>query len=308
MAGVDLTDADVAALPRQLAAIPDGSTRSVVWSALLDAVALASIDPRTVLALLDPAWVAETSTAILERVGDQAAHRLIPKFLPEREQEAARQRLAAAATRVLEAVEPESSRALVAAQLLATTTADEGLLRRWLAGDALPPGLVGDPDFRWLVLGNLGRRGLLDETELEQATVADSTMQGRLAALGVRASLPSAEAKAWAWAQLTERSGRSNHELTALATAFWSTTDPDLVRAYVPRFFEEVPRLGEWVGEDALARVIRLGYPRVIEDATARLGSAALERTDLSAAVARNLLDGAHALGEALRSRQRYAP
>jgi len=307
-AGVDLTDADVAALPRQLAAIPDGGTRGVVWSALLDAVALASIDPRTVLALLDPAWVAETSTAILERVGDEAAHRLIPKFLPEREQEAARQRLAAAATRVLEAAEPESTRALVAAQLLATTTADEGLLRRWLTGDALPPGLAGDTDFRWLVLGNLGRRGLLDETELEQATVADSTMQGRLAALGVRASLPSAEAKAWAWAQLTERSGRSNHELTALATAFWSATDPDLVRAYVPRFFEEVPRLGEWVGEDALARVIRLGYPRVIEDATARLGSAALERTDLSAAVARNLLDGAHALGEALRSRQRYAP
>lgn len=271
-AGVDLTDADVAALRRQLAAIPDGSTRGVVWSALLDAVALASIDPRTVLALLDPAWVAETSTAILERAGDEAAHRLIPKFLPEREQEAARQRLAAAATRVLEAAEPESTGALVAAQILATTTADEGPLRRWLTGNEMPRGLAGDTDFRWLVLGNLGRRGLLDETELEQATVADSTMPGRLAALGVRASLPSAEAKAWAWAQLTERSGRSNHELTVLATAFWSATDPDLVRAYVPRFFEEVPRLGEWVGEDALARVIRLGCPRVIEDATARLG------------------------------------
>ncbi len=68
-----------------------------------------------------------------------------------------------------------------------------------------------------------------------------------------------------------------------------------------------MPRLVEWVGEDALARVIRLGYPRVIEDATAQLGAAALERTDLSAAVSRNLLDGAHALGEALTSRQRWA-
>jgi len=306
-AGVDLTEADVAALPSQLAQIPEAGARGVVWSALIDGVSRATLDPRTVLALMEPAWVRETSSSILERVGDEAVRRLVPRFLPEAEHEPARRRLAAAAAGLLDAAEPESTRALVGAQVLAATTADERLLRRWLAGKALPAGLAGDPDFRWLVLGNLGRRGLLDDAELERASVDDPTMQGRLAALGVRASLPAAEAKAWAWSQLAEPSGRSNHELTALVTGFWSAPDLDLVRPYVPRFFEEVPRLVEWVGEDALARVIRLGYPRVIEDATAQLGAAALERTDLSAAVSRNLLDGAHALGEALTSRQRWA-
>jgi len=306
-AGVDLSEADVAALPEQLAAIPEAGARAVVWAALIDGVSRARLDPRTVLTIMDRSWVGETSSAILERVGDEAAHRVIPQFLPETEHEAARQRLAGSAARLLDAADPQSSRALVGAQVLAGTTSDEALLRRWSAGQGLPAGLAGDTDFRWLVLGNLARRGLFDDAELERASAEDSTMQGRLAALRVRASLPSPESKAWAWSQLTGRSGRSNHELTALITGFWFASDLDLVRPYVPRFFDEVPELVGWVGEDALARVIRLGYPRVVEDETARLGAAALERTDLSPAVSRNLLDGAHVLGEALTSRKRYA-
>jgi len=306
-AGVDLRVAEVAVLPSQLAQIPEAGARGVVWAALIDGVSRATLDPRTVLTLMDSAWVGETSSSILERVGDEAVRRLIPRFLPEAEHEPARQRLAAAATRLLDAAGPKSTAALVGAQVLAATTADEGLLRRWLTGRSLPAGLAGDADFRWLVLGNLGRRGLLAEAELERASDEDSTMQGRLAALGVRASLPLASAKAWAWSQLTEPSGRSNHELTALVTGFWATPDLALVRPYVPRFFEEVPGLVAWVGDDALARVMRLGYPCVVEAATAQLGAAALERTDLSAAVSRNLLDGAHALGEAITSRRWYA-
>ena len=85
------------------------------------------------------------------------------------------------------------------------------------------------------------------------------------------------------------------------------TPDLDLVRPYVARFFDEVPALIGWVGEDALARVVKLGYPRVVETATAQLGAGALARTDLTPAITRNLLDGAWALGEALSSRRRWA-
>jgi aminopeptidase N len=77
------------------------------------------------------------------------------------------------------------------------------------------------------------------------------------------------------------------------------------VRPYAARFFTDVPRLRQWMGEDALARVVRFGFPRVVERATLVAAEAALAG-DLSPATRRNVVDGAAALGEALRSRERF--
>ncbi|MDQ6949703.1 MAG: ERAP1-like C-terminal domain-containing protein, partial [Actinomycetota bacterium] len=132
------------------------------------------------------------------------------------------------------------------------------------------------------------------------------TFAGRIAALHARAAVPTPEAKAWAWAEITlPGSGRSNHELVALLDGMWAAGGPDLLRPYARRFFEEVPRLSEWVGEDALARVVRFGFPRVVERATLERAEAAL-RGDLSPATRRNVVDGASALLEALVSRERF--
>jgi len=306
-AGVDLSQAVLDALPDQLAALPDAVARTVVWGALIDGVARGSLDPRTVLDLVDPGWTRETSSAIVERVADEVTRRLIPDFLPEAEHDEAWLRLSGAATRLLDVAEAGSSRALVAARTIAAVTDDEHLLRRWAAGEGLPAGLSGDTDFRWDVVANLARRGLLDEAGIETVEAQDRTISGQATALRVRATLPTPGAKSWAWGQLTRRTDRSNHELNALAAGFWVTPDLELVRPYVARFFAEVPALIGWLGEDALARVVKLGYPRVVETATAELGAAALTRTDLTPAVSRNLLDGAWALGEALASRERWA-
>jgi aminopeptidase N len=193
--------------------------------------------------------------------------------------------------------------------VVAECSGDVALLQRWLDGDGVPSDLASDTDFRWLLVGNLARRGLLDDTTLDQAEAADPTFGGRLAALQARASRPDAAAKRWAWSQVVEESSsRSNHELVALLQGFWVAPDLDLVRPYVNRFFAEVPRLSAWVGDDALARVVRFGFPRVVERATLSLADEALGRANLSPAARRNIVDGASALGEAVVSRERYAP
>ena len=96
-------------------------------------------------------------------------------------------------------------------------------------------------------------------------------------------------------------------ELVALLQGFWVAPGLDLVRPYVSRFFAEVPRLSAWVGDDALARVVRFGFPRVVERATLSLAEEALEQPTLSPATRRNIVDGASALGEAVVSRERFA-
>jgi aminopeptidase N len=150
---------------------------------------------------------------------------------------------------------------------------------------------------------------LLDPTELDAAEEADPTFGGRLAALQARASQPSPAAKEWAWNQVVdERAARSNHQLVALLLGFWAASDLDLVRPYVGRFFAEVPSLSGWLGDDALARVVRLGFPRVVERTTLALAEEALASATLSPATRRNLVDGASALSEAVVSRERYAP
>jgi aminopeptidase N len=60
------------------------------------------------------------------------------------------------------------------------------------------------------------------------------------------------------------------------------------------------------VGEDALSRVVLLGFPKVFTDETALLSAAALGRDDLTPAVRRSLVDADWELQEALTSRRTF--
>ena len=303
-ATVKLDAATVEAAPAELAAVPQAEARAVVWTALIDGVCLAEIDPRHLLAVLADAWASESNQSIINRVGLVMTQRIIPAFIPPGEQDGADAVIAKAAAWMLAQAEPGSSRALVAARYVAGSSADEDLLRRWAAAEQLPVGLVGDSDFRWVVLGNLARRGLIGSAELDAGLDQDRTMAGNLKWLQAKASAPDAPAKVWAWEQLSGEHGRSNYELNALAAGFWHVSDPEVLRPYVARYFSDVPALSARVGEDALARVAALAYPATVVDAsTARQSAAALERLDLTASVRRAIVDADSHLREALASR-----
>jgi len=306
-ANIKLDAATLAAAPAELSTVPQAQARAVVWTALLDGVALAEIDPRHLLAVLATSWASESNQSIINRVGLQLTQRVIPAFLPADEQDGALAVMAIAAGGMLAAAEPGSSRALVAARYVATTSGDEDLLRRWAAGQQLPEGLAGDSDFRWVAVGNLARRGAIGLAGLDAALDQDRTMAGNLKWLQAKASAPDAPAKVWAWEQLTGEHGRSNYELNALAAGFWHARDQDVLRPYVARYFSDVPALSGRVGEDALARVAALAYPAgQVEASTAEQSAAALLRPDLTASVRRAVLDADSELREALASRAAF--
>ncbi len=303
-ANIKLDPATVAAAPAELSKVPEARARAVVWTALIDGVALAEIDPRHLLAVMSTAWAVESNQSIINRVGLQMSRRIIPQFIPVSEQDNAYAVMAKAAASMLAQSEPGSSRALVAARYVATSSADEDLLHGWAFGDRLPEGLAGDSDFRWVVLCNLARRGAIGPVEIDAALERDHTMQGNLKALQAKASAPDAAAKVWAWEQITGDHGRSNHEMNALATGFWEASDQDVLRPYVARYFTDVPALTGRVGEDALATVAALAYPSlVVEASTAEESAAALQRNDLTASVRRAIVDADSQLREALASR-----
>ncbi|NMM24258.1 MAG: aminopeptidase N [Phycicoccus sp.] len=303
-ANIKLDAATVAAAPTELSSVPLAQARAVVWTALMDGVALAEIDPRHLLAVMATSWAKESNQSIINRVGLQMTLRIIPQFIPLSEQAGAYAVMAKAAASMLDQSEPGSSRALVAARYVATSSADEDLLRGWAFGDQLPEGLAGDSDFRWVVLGNLARRGAIGPIEIDAALERDHTMQGNLKALQAKASAPDALAKEWAWEQITGDHGRSNYELNALSNGFWHAADHDVLLSYVPRYFTDVPALSGRLGEDALARVAALAFPsNMVEQSTADQSASALARADLTASVRRAIIDADSELREALASR-----
>jgi aminopeptidase N len=303
-ATIKLDEATIAATSAELSAVPQAQARAVVWTALIDGIALAEIDPRHLLTVLAISWANEANQSIINRVGLLVTQRIIPAFIPPGEQDDALAVIATAAASMLAGAEPGSSRALLAARYVATSSADEDLLRRWAGGEHLPEGLEGDSDFRWVVLGNLARRGAIGSAGLHVALEQDHTMAGNLKCLQAKASAPDPAAKVWAWEQLTGEHGRSNYELNALAAGFWQASDQDVIRPYVARYFSDVPALSSRIGEDALARVAALAYPAsLVEASTADQSEAALRRPDLTASVRRAIVDADSELREALASR-----
>lgn len=110
-------------------------------------------------------------------------------------------------------------------------------------------------------------------------------------------------------AELTGNPRRSNYDLNAIAGAFWSSPEVDLVLPYVERYFTDIPALAARVGEDALGTVAALAYPlRVVAQRTLDLGVAALARGDLTPAVTRAIVDAQSKLTEALASRAAFWP
>jgi len=305
---VGLDAGTLAKLPAALASVPDVQARAVVWVALLDGVCLGQVDPRLVVTVFGEAWPLEGNDSVLNRAAAMLVGRIIPEFLPHDEHGTAEALVATAARQLLDEAEPGSTRALLGARTLARSSDDDSLLCAWADGRDLPTGLEHDRDFRWLVVRNLAARGLGGPDLVDIAQAQDDTLQGRVNALTARASVPTAEAKAWAWEQLTESREHSNHELNALAQGFWLAPDPDLVRPYVRRYFTDVPAMRAWVGEDALERVARWAYPaRVVEVATAEHSARSLERDDLSTSVRRVIVDADSRLHEALRSRATFS-
>lgn len=291
----------------ELAAVPDPVTRAVVWSALLDGLVDAVIDPRVLTDVVAEAWPRETDDALLSVVNTRLIPMLLRRYLPPDERAAATDRIIDAAQRLRDAHEAGSSAYLTATRRLLASSRDLDWLRAVVAGSGLDGALASDLDLRWLALRNMARSGAASEADIDALAATDPSHTGRLAALSARAALPTAEAKSRAWSTAVGPTG-SNYERVALLDGFWDVTGDsvELVRPYVGRYTTDLPALVGVVGDDALSRVSFSGFPRVmVEDATEVTLRPMLE-TDLSAAVRREVVDGLAELGHALASRRAF--
>ncbi|WP_265445717.1 aminopeptidase N [Flexivirga meconopsidis] len=303
---VELDPATQARIAEQLPLIPDATARAVIWSSLTNGLALGTVNPRLLLDTFARTWWLEPEDAIMSGVGAAVAQLLPSRYLPPEETPDCLDLLANTGLRALTEGPAPASTKLTAARLVARTSQDVDLLRRWLAGDGLPPALDSDEDFRWLLVHRLAEIGSMPEEEIAEHAARDESSRGVLAALGARTAIPTGPAKQRAWQQLIGNATLSNREAQTILTSFFSSLDQELTEPYVERFFTELPLLADRFGDMVMRQLVTSGYPLThTDDRTLELAETALT-ADLPSGMRRAMVDSTNVLREQLASRRKF--
>ncbi|MBU5423807.1 aminopeptidase N [Cellulomonas hominis] len=135
-----------------------------------------------------------------------------------------------------------------------------------LDGGTRLDGLSIDTDLRWELLTSLVTGGRAGAAEIDAQLEADPTATGQRAAAAARAAIPTADAKAAAWAAVVESDALPNALQAATIGGFGRVHDRALLRPYVAPYFEVLETV--WAGKtNEMAQSIVTGlYPTELAD------------------------------------------
>jgi aminopeptidase N len=279
------------ALASLLPRVQDPLLRAGVWSNIRSALHNAAVDPVDVLEIVVRSLPVEDTEDTRRRTMSWVYGWVLP--LQPDPTRAAAQLHGAALAKVAESA-ATSEEQLAAFRAAIATAADPELLRTWLAGEQLPDGIPLDVDLRWRTLLRLATLGAVDLAELDRQLAADPNAVAKIQHAGAHASLPDAEAKAWAWSCFTGEVDLPNYELEAVGLGLWRGGQEALTEPYVERYFAELPdtvkvRSG-WVLADAAEQF----FPRTsLTRETLARAEALIADGDLDLSMRRRLVDEA---------------
>jgi aminopeptidase N len=310
----DLTWARTRLDDRSLRAVLDGAipsideplTRAVLWLALREMTLDAILPVGDYVRIVLDALPSEPEITMVEDLQRRTLTAITRLGDPARREE----RLGALADRSigwLEVAPAGSDDQLAHARALARSAVDDrhvALLADWLNGRRVPEGLTIGPALRWEIVGRLAVIGRVGGAAIDVEYAGDPTASGAIGAATARVSLPTAAAKAEAWASVLAPEPPSLGVLQGMAAAFWHPEHADVCRPYVERYIPEVG--ARWGGSSqSVARILSRGlFPAVmVEASTAELIRPALADTTLAPAFRRILAEQLDDLERALATR-----
>ncbi|MEY4993267.1 MAG: hypothetical protein RIS82_389 [Actinomycetota bacterium] len=228
-----------------LSAFDDSLARTLIWGAAWDATRDAEASPREFIRLVLNNIGSETeSTTMLTLL-----RQLITAgnmFVAEQYRAQTLEEIGAGLLALAKAAEPGSDAQLQFTKFFAQfatgqTQLDE--LQALLDGKTQLAGLTIDADLRWELITGLAVGGRSSKQQLDDELAKDNTSNGQRAHAGALAALPSVEAKASAWHQLTETKELSNVLVNAASLGFVRTQNLELLTPYVDKYFENAVRI-----------------------------------------------------------------
>ncbi|WP_167413945.1 aminopeptidase N [Streptomyces carpinensis] len=292
-----------------LSGLPEPLTRAVVWNALRDAVRDGELPATDYLETARAHLPYETDLALVEAVLAFAHAHVADRHLTADRRPAALATLADLCRDLIRRTEDGDNPGLrlIAVRHFIDVAAHPDTIAAWLADGIVPGGPELDPELRWRVLARLAVLGATDETAIAAELARDPSATGQEGAARCRAALPDPDAKRAAWEAMfatDEHTDLSNYLFKATAQGFWQPEQADLVRDYVPRFYEDAVAVAARRGP-AIARAAgQWAFPAHAVDAdNLRLGEACLRDADPVPALRRTLADQLDDLARVLRVR-----
>ncbi|MFF9151307.1 aminopeptidase N [Streptomyces sp. NPDC014846] len=310
-AKVRFDDRSFDALRTGLSGLPDPLTRAIVWNALRDAVRDGELPPAAYLETARAHLPHETDLALLQGVLVFASGQIADQYLAPEDRPAALATLTSLCRDLLRRTEDGDNPGLrlIAVRHLIDVAAHPETIAAWLADGTVPGGPELDPELRWRVLARLAVLGATDEAAITAELDRDPSATGQEGAARCRAALPDPQAKRAAWEAMFTGDALSNYLFTATAQGFWKPEQAELVREYVPRFYEDVVPVAARRGPAIAVAAGRFAFPAHAVDADhVRLGAACLRDADLTPALRRTLADRLDDLSRALRVRDGQGP
>ncbi|WP_027341498.1 aminopeptidase N [Hamadaea tsunoensis] len=311
----DLAYATIRLDQRSLATVRDGIgqiadplARSLCWAASWDAVRAGELGARTYLRQVLAGIDTETDTEVVQAL-HQSVLTSVDRFVaPAARAEAAGWFAEAAATRIRTAPSPDLQLAWASLLArLATKPADLGLIEDLLEARTTIEGLTVDTELRWALLGALVRTGRAGAARIDAERERDRTTAGEEYALGARAALPEADAKAAAWSSIVDGQLSNGAQKSIIGSSiglgFAQSNQLNLLRDYIDRYFAA---LGDvWAEQPAeVARTFAIGfYPGLfVEPATVTRTDEYLANAQPAPALRRLLIEGRDEVRRALRA------
>jgi aminopeptidase N len=294
--------ATVRALVDLLPGVDDDLLRAGIWDNLRSGYQHGVLDPADILDVA----VASLPVEDTEDAERRTMHWLLSSVVPLAGPSAS-ERVHTAAIARLATTEPGSGMQLAAFRAAASTSSSSGELTAWRDGEDLPAGIALDLDLWWRIVTRLATLGEVNLDELDRYLANEPTGDARVHHARARASLPTPEAKAWAWSCFTGETEVANYELAAAGTGLWRGGQESVTEPYVDRYFADLPDTVRVRSGWMLADAAQYFFPVTsLEDETLAKAQALVATGSLDLSLRRRLADEAAELERMLAIRREF--
>jgi aminopeptidase N len=244
----------------------DSLAQALIWGAAWDMTRDAEMSAGEYLTMINAADFNTIEVGVTQQLLMQARAAIEQYAMPYKRGEYRDALFARLLEQIAQAADGSDHQLAFVRSAISVARTDEHIeiLESWFDGSGTPAGLAVDTDLRWTFIARLVALDAMDPSAIDSELARDNTAGGQRHAAGARAGIPTAEAKAAAWAATVESDELANALLESTIGGFAQPDQRGLLVPFVDKYFAALPAV--WRDRtNAIAQGITMGlFPSLL--------------------------------------------